>query len=227
MTLGRTSREASPTSSAVPTESAAENQNTPDSDQPRPSTRITPPRIGPTANPTGPDAPKIAIVVPSRRSGTTSRMPASITPVLPSWNPISSRLRASCHGSWDSATQAKTTASTRQLRTMTALREYLSAQTPQSGTSGAPTTKISAVNRPTNERRSALGTPISVRSDGRNAKTWLTPSPSTIDVNQNTATMTRQSSRPRGSWMDGTAGPGTATVSTAGASCDDISTNRR
>ena len=90
-------------------------------------------------------------------------MPASITPVLPSWNPISSRLSASCHGSRDSATQTNTTASTRQLRTMTALREYLSAQTPQSGTSGMPTTKISDENSPTNWRRSASGTPIWLR----------------------------------------------------------------
>jgi hypothetical protein len=102
-------------------------------------------------------------VVPSRRSGTTSRIPASITPVFPSWNPISSRLSASCHGSCDSATQANTTASTMQLRTMTALRLYLSAHTPQSGTSGAPTTKISAVNSPTNDNRSARGTPIWLR----------------------------------------------------------------
>ena len=134
-----------------------------DSDQPSPSTRTNPPRNGPIANPIGPATPKIAIVVPSRRAGTTSRMPASITPVLPSWNPISSRLSASCHGSRDSATQTNTTASTRQLRTMTALREYLSAQTPHSGTSGAPTMKISDVNSPTNWRRSASGTPIWLR----------------------------------------------------------------
>ena len=47
---------------------------------------------------------RCAMTVPSRRSGVTSRMPASITPVLPSWNPISSMLRASCHGSRDRAT---------------------------------------------------------------------------------------------------------------------------
>ena len=76
--------------------------------------------------------------------GVTSRMPASITPVLPSWNPMSSMLRASCHGSRDRATPANTTASTRALRTITALRLYLSAHTPHNGTSGMPTTKISA-----------------------------------------------------------------------------------
>ena len=123
----------------------------------------TPARTGPTANPIGPEAPKSAMVVPSRRVGVTSRMPASMTPVLPSWNPMSRIDSASCHGSCDSATQANTTASTSALRTMTALRLYLSAQTPQSGTSGMPTTKISALNRPTNASRSASATPISRR----------------------------------------------------------------
>ena len=52
----------------------AETRNTADSDQPRPSTRTSPPRNGPIANPIGPAAPKIAIVVPIRRLGTTSRM---------------------------------------------------------------------------------------------------------------------------------------------------------
>ena len=40
---------------------------------------------------------------------------------------------------------------------MTALRLYLSAQTPHSGTSGAPTMKIRELNRPTNASRSAGG----------------------------------------------------------------------
>ena len=40
---------------------------------------------------------------------------------------------------------------------MTALRLYLSAHTPHSGTSGIPTTKIRALNRPTNASRSAAG----------------------------------------------------------------------
>ena len=78
-----------------------------------------------------------------------------------------SRLIASCHGSWDSATQAKTTASTSALRATTAFREYLSAQTPQSGTSGIPTTKISAEKSPTNAARSASGTPTTRRYAGR------------------------------------------------------------
>ena len=98
MTSGRTSRDPNVTSSAVPTDSTADNQNTAGNDQPRPSIR-RPARAGPTANPIGPDAPKIAIVVPSRRIGVTSRMPASMTPVFPSWNPMRSMLRASCHGS--------------------------------------------------------------------------------------------------------------------------------
>ena len=49
------------------------------------------------------------------------------------------------------------------LRTMTALRLYLSAQTPHNGTSGRPTTKIRELNRPTNASRSASATPISRR----------------------------------------------------------------
>ena len=53
------------TSSAVPTDRIAETAKTAGSDQPNPSIRI-PARTGPTANPIGPDAPKIAIVVPRR-----------------------------------------------------------------------------------------------------------------------------------------------------------------
>jgi hypothetical protein len=119
-----------------------------------------PARAGPTAKPIGPDAPKIAIVVPNRRVGVTSRIPASMTPVFPSWNPMRSIDRASCQGSRDRATAANTTASTSALRTMTALRLYLSAHTPHSGTSGMPTTKISELNNPTKASRSASGTPM-------------------------------------------------------------------
>ena len=90
----------------------------------------------------------------------TSRMPASITPVFPSWKPISSMLTASCHGSVDNATPAKTTASMSALRTITTFRLYLSAHTPHSGTRGMPTTKMSAEKRPTNASRSSWGTPI-------------------------------------------------------------------
>ena len=76
---------------------------------------------------------------------------------------------------------------------MTTLRLYLSAQAPQSGTSGAPTTKISAENNPMNASRSVSTTPMSRRYAGNRAKIWLTPNPSTIDVIQNTATSQRQS----------------------------------
>ena len=155
-TSGRTSFDPNVTSSAVPTDSSAENAKTADSAQPKPSMRM-PARAGPTANPIGPDAPKIAIVVPSRARGVTSRMPASMIPVLPSWNPISSIARASCHGSRARATAANTTASTSALRTMTTLRLYLSAQAPHSGTSGIPTTKISALKMPMNASRSCCG----------------------------------------------------------------------
>ena len=72
-------------------------------------------------------------------------------------------LRASCHGSRLRATPANTTASTSALRTITALRLYLSAHTPQSGTSGAPTMKMSEPKIPTNRSRSGSGTPIWLR----------------------------------------------------------------
>jgi hypothetical protein len=150
------------TSRAVPVDSADDTQNTFETGQPRPSMRI-PASAGPTANPTGPEAPKIAIVVPTRCSGVTSRIPANMIPVLPSWNPISSIASASCHGSRARATAANTTASTTALRTMTSLRLYLSAQAPHSGTSGMPTTKIRALNRPMKVRRSWAATPISRR----------------------------------------------------------------
>ncbi len=90
-----------------------------------------------------------------------------------------------------------TTASTSALRTMTALRLYLSAHTPHSGTSGRPTTKISELYRPMKAIRSASGTPSSRRYAGRRANTWLTPMPSTSCVIQNTATGMRQSWRGR------------------------------
>ncbi len=146
----------------MPTDSPAETQKIAGSPWCRPST-IRPPRTGPIAMPIGPLAPNKAIAVPSRGRGVASRIAASITPVLPSWKPTRSREPASCHGSRLRATQAKTTASTRALRTITALRLYLSAHTPHNGTSGAPTTKIRALNRPMKWSRSASATPIWVR----------------------------------------------------------------
>ena len=70
---------------------------------------------------------------------------------------MSSIDKASCHGSRESATPANTTASTSALRTMTALRLYLSAQTPQSGTSGMPTTKIERAEQPDEREPVRLG----------------------------------------------------------------------
>ena len=124
---------------------------------------MNPPSSGPSAKPTGPLTPKTAMSAPSRRIGTTSRIAASMTPVLPSWNPTNSMLSASCHGSRLRATPANTAASTRALRATTAFRLYLSAQTPQSGTSGAPTMKISDPKIPTKRSRSGSATPISRR----------------------------------------------------------------
>jgi hypothetical protein len=143
-----------------------------------------PASAGPAANPIGPLAPNRATIVPMRCVGVTSRRPASMTPVLPSCSPMRSRLPASCQGSRDSAAAAKTTASTIALRTITALRLYLSAHTPHSGTNGAPTMKMSAVKSPTNARRSSSGTPTSRNEIGRSAKIWLVPIPSTREVIQ-------------------------------------------
>jgi hypothetical protein len=180
------------TSSAVPTDRAQDSQNTADSDQPAPSMR-KPANAGPVAIPIADEAPNTPMIVPSRRRGATSRIPASITPVFPSWNPMSNMLRPSCQGSCERATPAKTTASTRALRTMTALRLYLSAHTPHRGTSGRPTRKISELKSPMNASRSSSGTPISSRYVGSRAKIWLMPRLSTIEVTQKTATRTRQS----------------------------------
>ena len=171
-----------------------------------------PASAGPTAKPTGPDAPKIAIVVPRRARGVTSRMPASMIPVLPSWKPMSSIASATCQGSRARATPAKTTASTSALRTMTTLRLYLSAHAPHNGTSGMPTTKISALNSPMKASRSEAATPISRRYVGSSAKIWLTPRPSTIEVTQKTATRTRQS----WAWRD-RVGAGTSAAATGRA----------
>src|SRR3954447_5130590 len=97
-------------------------------------------------------------------------------------------------------------ASTTALRAITALRLYLSAQTPHRGTSGAPTTKTSALNNPTNVSRSDGGTPIVDRAAGSNANTWLTPMPSTIDVSQKT-TKIGQSTRGGSSAITGATVP--------------------
>ena len=109
----------------------------------------------------------------------TSRIAANITPVLPSWNPTSSRLSPSCHGVRLRATAPNTTASTSALRMMTALRLYLSAQTPHSGTIGSPSTNTSELSRPMVRPMSALRTPIPCRFRSMNAKIWLTPNAST------------------------------------------------
>ena len=106
---------------------------------------------------------------------------------------MSSIARASCHGSRASATSPKTTASTSELRTMTALRLYLSAQTPHSGTSGAPTMKIRELNRPTKARRSAGAHAHLAQVDRHEREDLADARPSTIDTVQNTATRTRQS----------------------------------
>ena len=109
---------------------------------------------------------------------------------------MSSTLTATCHGSRASAMPVNTTASTIALRTITAFRLYLSAQTPHSGTSGIPSTNSSALNSPMNERRSASGTPSVVSCEGSSAKTWLTPRPSTMDVIQKTVTSAGHPCRP-------------------------------
>ena len=140
------------------------------------------PSTGPNAIPRGPVAPNRPVTVPTRARGVTSRRAASITPVFPSWSPTSRRLAASCHGSRARATPAKTTASTRALRTMTARRLYLSAQTPQNGTRTMPNTKMRLLNRPVKVGTCELGSPTWLSRMGRNAKTWDTPIDSTTDV---------------------------------------------
>ncbi len=194
-TSGLTSRDPKVTRSAVPTDSAAESQKTIGSDQPKPS-MSRPASAGPDAMPTAVDAPNTPMTVPSRARGVTSRMPASITPVLPSWNPMSSMLAASCHGSRDRATPAKTTASTMALLTITALRLYLSAQTPHSGTSGAPTTKTRVLKMPMKVSRASPVTPSSSRRAGSRAKIWLTPNDSISETTKYTANRPRHAAVP-------------------------------
>ena len=167
----------------MPTERTLPLQKTAVSGRPRTST-ICPPTNGPMAKPTGPMAPKTALTVPIRPRGATSRRAASMTPVLPSWRPVSSSAAASCQGSAASATPAKTTASTTALRTITARRLILSAHTPQNGTRKMPNTKMSAVKRPVSGITCSGAIPTSCRRSGRNAKTWLTPIASTSEVAQ-------------------------------------------
>ena len=134
------------------------------------------------AKPSGLVAPNSAVTVPTRWRGVTSRSAASITPVLPSWSPTRSMLAPTCQGAEASATPAKTMASTTALRTMTARRLYLSAQTPQNGTRTIPNTKISEEKMPVKVGTWSGGRPTSRRRSGRKAKTWLTPSDSTVEV---------------------------------------------
>ncbi len=107
------------------------------------------PSVGPAPKPSGLLAAKMPIARPSLRRGVTSRMAAIITPVLPSWNPTRSIAATSCQSDWLAATTPNTAASTRALRMITALRLYLSAQTPHSGMNGSPERKNSAPRMPT------------------------------------------------------------------------------
>jgi hypothetical protein len=134
------------------------------------------------ANPRGPVAPNSAVTVPTRWRGVTSRSAASMTPVLPSCSPTRRRLTASCQGSSARATPARTTASTTALRTMTARRLYLSAQTPQNGTRTIPKTKMRLVKSPVNMGIWSAGRPTSRRRRGRKANTWLMPMVSIVET---------------------------------------------
>jgi len=96
-------------------------------------------------------------------------MAAIITPLLPSWNPTSIIPTTSCHVVWLAAITPKTSASTRALRMITALRLYLSAQTPHSGINGSPVRKNSAPRMPTKWGMSAADTPTSRSRLGMNA----------------------------------------------------------
>ena len=162
-TSGRTSREPNADEQRGPDrQHAPRARRPPESDQPNPSMRM-PASSRPDREADRPRRRRRArSSCPGGARGVTSRIPASMTPVLPSWNPMSSIARASCHGSRARARRtANTTASTRALRTMTTLRLYLSAHAPQSGTSGMPTTKISALKMPDEgEPLGSSGTPI-------------------------------------------------------------------
>ena len=74
--------------------------------------------------------------------------PPASRPCCPAGTRSASRRSPSATARARARRAANTTASTSALRTMTALRLYLSAHTPHSGTSGSPTTKISELYRP-------------------------------------------------------------------------------
>ena len=65
---------------------------------------------------------------------------------------------------------------------MTARRLYLSAQTPQNGTSTMPKTKMRLLNRPVNVGTCDAGSPTCPSRSGRNEKTCATPIASTVEV---------------------------------------------
>jgi len=81
-----------------------------------------PPTLGPSAKPSDGLTPKSEIAKPTRPFGVTARSAVSMTPVLPSWNPTSSRPKAASHRFWANHSTTKTTISTKALRAMIGIR---------------------------------------------------------------------------------------------------------
>ena len=136
------------------------------SERPSPSI-IAPARSGPSAKPIGAAALKRAIDLVRACSGETSRIVASITPVLPSQKPSASVAPISCHASCAKAKAMSATRAIKPLRTMTSRRDRNSAIASQIGTCGAPTMKMPAVAAPDTVAISLSGTPAPSSASGR------------------------------------------------------------
>ena len=179
-------------------DSSADTVNTPGSENPSPSIRI-PASTGPAANPIGPRCAEDG-------DGRPEAMPWGDVTDAGQHHPRVAELEPDQqhrHGELPRLARQgdrrrRPPPRRRALRTITTLRLYLSAQAPQSGTMGAPTTKISELNRPTNASRSVC-CHAHLPQVGRQQREdlVLTPIPSTIEVIQKIATSTRQSCRGR------------------------------
>ena len=124
-------------------------------------------RSGPAAKPIGAAALKSEMTRARSRSGATSRIVASITPVLPSQKPSATVAPTSCQA-WSASAKAISAArAMRPLRTMTSRRDRNSAIASQIGTCGAPMTKSPAIEMPVSDAISPMGTPACSSAMGR------------------------------------------------------------
>ena len=169
----------------------------------------------------------MAIARPRTGRGVTSRIPASMTPVLPSWRPIRSIDGATCHGSRLERHRAEHDGLDERAPDDDGLAAVLvGPDAPQRHQRCTDDEDEGAEEADEREPIALRDAASRSRYSGRNENTWLTPSPSTMEVSQNTTRRARQSC-PRTTRWTGPPVPrcvpsgGTGTGSPdAGAACD-------